>query len=688
MERLLHNLWKKRLPSEIVNYVQEMLKNRRTRLRFDDHTSEWFDITNGISQGDPFSMLLYIVYDSDLVTVAKNKDELTLTFVDDTVLLAIAKSFQDTHRILGDMLEREGGAYEWSADHNSRFETSKFGLVDFTLSKSKPRPPMTIRGNVIMPAPSHKFLGVVVDQELRWKEHIAYALAKGAGYAALLRCLSRPAHGIPTRLIRQLYRAIAVPKMLYAASVWIKLLFSGDSNTTLRGSQGVTRKMTQAQRTAALVITGAMKTSPTDSLEIHANLLPMPLLLQHLLHNAALRLASRPQSHPLHAIVKRAAKHNVKCHKTALHHLFHGLRINPEKIETISPHPIHPTSLTLFITDIASSKEEAIVNFQNCTSRTMIFTDGSSHNGLVGAAAVLFIDHNHIATLRHHLGKATEHTVFEAEAVGLLLAAHLLTQRREVTFPAMIFADNQAAIQSSSHPTAKPGHYLLIHFRKLMKRLQNKKNVDREALSLNWIAGHADILGNKLADREAKLAASSPTNATLRHLLPKILRKPLPASISAAKQDHNAKLQNRWLSIWKQSPRYDHMATIDPSSPSKAFTKLTKYLGKKQSSIYVQLRTGHVPLNKHLYRFKCSDTPLCLQCNDERPESVHHFLFECPRYNRERHTLRTKIGQKALSLQCLLADSRAQRALFIYINETKRLKATFGEIPLPPEKPG
>ena len=412
------------------------------------------------------------------------------------------------------MLEREGGAYEWSADHNSRFETSKFSLVDFTLSKSKPHPPMTICGNIITPAPSHKFLGVVVDQELRWKEHAAYALAKGTGYAALLRCLSRTAHGIPTRLICQLYHAIAVPKMLYAASVWIKPLFSGDSNTPLRGSQGVTRKMTQAQRMAALVITGAMKTSPTDSLEIHANLLPMPLLLQHLLHNAALHLASRLQSHPLHALVKRVAKHNVKCHKTALHHLFHSLRINLEKIETISPHPIHPTSPTPFVTDIANSKEEAIVDFQNCTSRTMIFTDGSSHNSLVGAAAALFINHNHIVTLRHHVGKATEHTVFEAEAVGLLLAAHLLTQRREVSFPATIYADNQAAIQSSSHPMAKPGHYLLIHFRKLMKRLQNKKNVAREALSLNWIAGHTDILGNELAEKQNSQHPARPTSGT------------------------------------------------------------------------------------------------------------------------------------------------------------------------------
>ena len=308
----------------------------------------------------------------------------------------------------------------------------------------------------------------------------------------------------------------------------------------------------------------------------------MPLLLQHLLHNAAIHLASRPQSHPLYKLIKCAAKRNVKHHKTALHHILHGLKINPERIETISPHPLHPTSLTLFITDIASSKEEAKEEFQKCTSHMMVFTDGSSHNGQVGAAAALFINHNHVATLRHHLGKATEHTVFKAEAVGLL-AAQLLTQRREASFPATIFADNQAVIRSSTHPMAKPGHYLLTHFRKLMKCLQNKKKVNSEALSLNWIAGHADILGNELADWEARLAAISQTNATPQCLLPKILCKPLLLSISAAKQDHNARIQNEWQRLWKWSPHYDHMATIDPSLPSRAFTKLMKHLGKKHT---------------------------------------------------------------------------------------------------------
>jgi len=52
----------------------------------------------------------------------------------------------------------------------------------------------------------------------------------------------------------------------------------------------------------------------------------------------------------------------------------------------------------------------------------MIFTDSSSTNDKVGAVASLYINFNHIATLHYHLGNDTEHTVFEAKAVGLILA--------------------------------------------------------------------------------------------------------------------------------------------------------------------------------------------------------------------------------------------------------------------------
>jgi len=42
------------------------------------------------------------------------------------------------------MLERQGGGYKWSANHNSQFETNKFTLMDFSLNRAKPHPDMNL----------------------------------------------------------------------------------------------------------------------------------------------------------------------------------------------------------------------------------------------------------------------------------------------------------------------------------------------------------------------------------------------------------------------------------------------------------------------------------------------------------------------------------------------------------------
>ena len=415
--------------------------------------SEWFNITNSIGQGNPLSMILYIIYDSDLVRTAKGRQELTLAFVDDTAFLAIGNTFQETHQILNDMLERSGGGFEWSSQHNLCFAPSKFALIDFSMNRTKECPPMIIHGATITPSPSHKFLGVILDQELCWCEHTAYATAKGARYAMLLRRLSKSAQGVPTKLIHQLYQAVVIPRTLYPASVWLRPTYNAETNTTVRGSTGTAKKIRQTQRTALLAITGAMRSSPSDSLEVHANLLPGPLLIQCILHNSLLRISTLPSHHPLSTITNHIAKRNtVKRHKSALHHLLQNLAVNPRMTETIHPHPVHPDSCSPFSMSIAASKDDAVAEFHRCNSRTMVFTDSSSMEGKVGAAASLYIDFTHVVTLRYHLGKDTEHTVFEAEGVGLILATQLLLSRNEATFPATIFADNQAVIRQVCTP--------------------------------------------------------------------------------------------------------------------------------------------------------------------------------------------------------------------------------------------
>ncbi|KIK40036.1 hypothetical protein CY34DRAFT_88109, partial [Suillus luteus UH-Slu-Lm8-n1] len=72
----------------------------------------------------------------------------------------------------------------------------------------------------IHPTNHYCFLGLIVDQKLTWKKHIAHTIAKGTEYILQLHCLSRTANRISTKLMCQLYITIAIPKFIYGTNIW------------------------------------------------------------------------------------------------------------------------------------------------------------------------------------------------------------------------------------------------------------------------------------------------------------------------------------------------------------------------------------------------------------------------------------------------------------------------------------
>ncbi|EIM89356.1 uncharacterized protein STEHIDRAFT_53741, partial [Stereum hirsutum FP-91666 SS1] len=72
-----------------------MLANRRTRLRFDNFTSDPFVIDNGIGQGCPFSFLIYIYYNADVLDIPEGPNELASGYADDTIFIATGKTFEE-----------------------------------------------------------------------------------------------------------------------------------------------------------------------------------------------------------------------------------------------------------------------------------------------------------------------------------------------------------------------------------------------------------------------------------------------------------------------------------------------------------------------------------------------------------------------------------------------------------------
>ncbi|KAF8875639.1 hypothetical protein BD779DRAFT_1449924, partial [Infundibulicybe gibba] len=83
------------------------LEGRKTILTFDDYRSEPFNVENGLDQGDPFSLICYVIYNSGILDIPeKNGGETGLLYVDDAAIIATGKDFKETHHKLKKMMTR------------------------------------------------------------------------------------------------------------------------------------------------------------------------------------------------------------------------------------------------------------------------------------------------------------------------------------------------------------------------------------------------------------------------------------------------------------------------------------------------------------------------------------------------------------------------------------------------------
>lgn len=337
----------------------------------------------------------------------------------------------------------------------------------------------------------------------------------------------------------------------------------------------------------------------------------------------------------------------------------------------------HKESLTACI---LGSKDEAIRFERNVITTAKLFSDGSARNGHVGAAAILRRD-GRDKKLSVYLGPETERTVYEAEVVGMTLAVHLL-ENEDLPRAARIYmgVDNQAALRAPNKARPGPGHAMIEMLQERLRAARAKHR--RLDLNSHWIPAHVRVEGNEIVDGDAKLAAEGLCSHPDE--LPAALCARLPASASATKRTYIAELTKSALKEWKRSPRFARIVEIDSlmRTPKKQyFLKLVGKLGltKAQTSLLMQLRTGHAPLNKHLSRIGKAESPLCSACN-EKDETVWHFILECEAYEAHRNVLRAVDARQSRMLTHLLSSARMIPHLLHYVASTSRLQATFGNV--------
>ena len=111
--RLINNMKKCRIPTSIIKFVQNLLTNRRTHIKFDNYISDPILLENSIGQGDPLSMLLYIIYNADLLDLPINPEtEDAIRYIDDIALVATGEDLHQTTQQLEHIITRNKGGLE------------------------------------------------------------------------------------------------------------------------------------------------------------------------------------------------------------------------------------------------------------------------------------------------------------------------------------------------------------------------------------------------------------------------------------------------------------------------------------------------------------------------------------------------------------------------------------------------
>ena len=559
-EVLIHNMRTQGVPSQYIQMTQLMLTDRQTRLSFDDYLSDPVAITNGNNQGCPLSMMFYTFYNAGLLelSVPNSADERQFGFVDDVALLATARTIEEAHQKLKNMMERPGGALGWSRTHNSPFEMNKLALMNFS-PKSIDDTPLTIaRGGLngdttIKAMTTYRFLGVLFDPKLRWKAQHEKATRTTEAWINLVKRLARTASGISAGGMRQLYLAVAAPKMTYAVEVWYTLPHkSTPGNTKRTGSIKFTKGIQSAQRRAVITMLGAMRTTAGNILNAHALIPPPHLLFLTALTRSATRLVSLPNHHPLYKPTQQCLRRSAKRHSSPLQVLLRMTGTKNQSYETILPARRRRDYEMLASVHIDTDRAKATTNAKAITGLTA-WTDGSGLDGKIGAAAVLMLGDTKLRTLRYRLGNETNHTVYEAELVAVILALHTLMEMDRCQDSVTIRVDNQAVLLGLQNQRPKPGHYLLDKIHDTLEDLQVRQvrnrgcviegyRIGRGRVRLDdgtqgwrnwklkqwckvkfvWVPGHEGVEGNEAADEEAKLATEDGSSPNRK--LPAFLR--------------------------------------------------------------------------------------------------------------------------------------------------------------------
>ena len=199
---------------DMLNWFKSYLSNRKQYVSINGESSELLEISCGVPQGSVLGPLLFLLYINDLPNVS---DVLNFyLFADDTNIYYESDSLQDLEKTINKELKK---LHLWLNINRLSLNIDKTNYIIFHPYNKPLKQHTTIKINkkAINEKDYVKYLGVLIDSTLSWKDQISN-ISKKISRAIGIMYKLRPF--LPLNVMKNVYYSLIYSHIIYAIEAW------------------------------------------------------------------------------------------------------------------------------------------------------------------------------------------------------------------------------------------------------------------------------------------------------------------------------------------------------------------------------------------------------------------------------------------------------------------------------------